>query len=250
MPRLMRVVHVDTTDKSKRSESRRRPLIRFLTRTTVFWLAATMVGLALSSRVSLGDFSVSDLHLGKCFLYYALLLGVAAIPGFANYWRNASAHEKRFIGVITFCLLVGQTAGESRKLFPFVEWDMYSQVIPNEPTMVVQYVGVTEKGDRVLLNPAQIVPALGRGTLRITNGMQNLVRGALSAEGNEEQQKDYRWRMQESLGAIQRLYNKKWPHSPITDVEVYLSYVDPRAPMSPRPRSRGYSTNNATITTQ
>jgi len=218
---------------------------RFLIRVTAFWLAATFVGLLISSRVTYCDFRFSDLHLGKCLLYYALIVGIALLPGIANYWRQAPAAERRFIAVITFCLLVGQTAGENRKLFPFVEWDMYTQVIPDEPAMVVEYVGVTASGQRILLNPSQIVPALGRGSLRINNGMKNLVRGALSSEGTEEQQNDFRWRMHESLSALKRLHNRKSPSTPITDIEVYLSHVDPRTPLNgldTLPRSKQYST--------
>lgn len=223
---------------------------RLLFRITIFWIAATTVGLVLSSRITLRAFRFSDLHLGKSVLYYALVLGVALIPGIAMYWWQATTAERRFIGVMVFLLLVGQTAGESRKLFPFVEWDMYSQVIPHEPAMVVEYVGVTEDNQRIVLTPSHIVPSLGRGTLRIGNGMRNLVRGALSSDGTEEQRNAYRWRMHESLSALKRLHNQKTPSSPIKDIEVYLSHVDPRAPASPLPRSQRYSTDNSTSSTQ
>lgn len=208
---------------------------------TIFWAAATLVGLLLSNRVSHSAFNFADLQLGKCFSYYALMCGVALLPGIANYWREASTAERRFIGVMLFCLLVGQTAGESRKLFPFVEWDMYSQVIPSEPAMVVEYVGVTDNNERIALNPSHVVPALGRGTLRISNGMQNLVHGATSPEFSDEQREDYRWRMDESLSALQRLYNRKTPNSPLKKIEVYVSHVDPRSPENPLPRSKRYT---------
>jgi len=238
-------MHTPTENSSSSSGSNRRSLV---VRSLVLWLIATVAGVLLAHGFSLGLIaSWASLSWHKSLLYGLLLSGIAALPVVARYWRDTSPSEKTFAAGLIFCVLVGQTAGQSRSLFPFVEWSMFSHSSDLEKLLLIEYVGVTEQESRVRLRPGQIFPALGGGTLRYQNGLDLMVKGALTPAGGEMQH-EFLTRMEASLAAMKRQYNRHHTEQPLTGIEVYLSGFRAETRVEPGPRKLAYSTAGPEIT--
>jgi len=192
----------------------------------------------LAGKLVPATFDLASLNVGKSFLYLLLLVGLTLVPAIRNYWKTSHASESFFLSAVILFLMVGQTAGQSRKTFPFVEWNMYNKPAAQEDVVIIEYVGVRANGDQQVLAPGQVFPALGRGTLRLQNLLDLLVKGGMTrAEGKAKQ--EFLNRLDETLLAMVSEYNRRFPQQSIVDIEVHLSHVD--IPLQTRKLSRSAS---------
>lgn len=240
----VRHVFQRTTFVNDSQSTKRTPLWR---KAIWLWLIATVVGWIVSGRLVPSEFSFAELNIGKSLLYLGLLTGLAIVPALNRYWKQTHPSESFFLAAFLLFLMIGQSAGESRKTFPFVEWNMYNKPAQQNDVVIIEYVGVRADGSQQVLTPGQVFPALGRGTLRFQNLLDLLVKGGLTrAEG--EAKTEFLNRLDATLLAMMDEYNRRFPEQALVDVEVHLSNVDLPLGSSELHRTVSYSRKQRTAT--
>jgi len=121
----------------------------------------------------------ADLRVHR-YLFRPLLIGLPFVLALLvwAFWRGpALRHVRTFVralpvsqrvtlAALALLLLAGQAADDKRSLFPFARWGMYGHAYePDRMTMYDLY-GVTETGERVLINIGRTLPSIQRGAPR------------------------------------------------------------------------------------
>ncbi len=110
----------------------------------------------------------------------AIATAICANPIFRQWFRDLSSKSQlSLIGLIAL-IVAGHFARSSNVTFPFVTWDMYTEVATPSTLNRVELEGVTEDGESISINPSRLFPSLGFGTLRIHNLLHSICTRAMS----------------------------------------------------------------------
>jgi len=194
---------------------------RLRTRAASWAARSWMTALAAAALLTLGRRSAMQLLQPEFLLYLAILLGVAMLPAVRRFVSSLPKQHRWGYGLLLTVLLTGQMAGEDRGLFPLVRWDMYSRPLDPQRIVIPRYVGVTAKGQRVLLNPSTLFPSVGSGTLRLHNRMELLAKAVINpARGPHAAEIEAR--LQSMLHALATKHNHSAPAGQgVTSVELW-----------------------------
>jgi hypothetical protein len=86
--------------------------------------------------------------------------------GFRMFLRDLPTPHRALLGLLVVLLLAGQALDDKRALFPFARWSMYGRAYEPERMTMYDLYGVTESGERVLINIGRALPSIQRGAPR------------------------------------------------------------------------------------
>ena len=179
----------------------------------IFLLWLVFTGFAL---VGLQNPKAMFVH-STTFLF--LTLGFANLKPFRTLVSPLSKVYKLILLGLILLLFYSQLTNRNHKLFPFVDWTMYSRHVRTPEISYYEYEGVTTGGRTFLLNPTELFPSLKHG--RIQAKLRELAKKAVMSENSENQPKIY-----SLLTAIGNMYNLRNPDDPVHSIKVYRRTFD------------------------
>ncbi|MFT4175546.1 MAG: hypothetical protein QM627_02715 [Luteolibacter sp.] len=125
----------------------------------------------------------------------ALLVGVSRIGIVRSFFADMSGFQRCVASGLVVVLMVGQLKDESRKIFPFVSWTMYSKQT-GKATKVYAFRAICEDGACVQLS-TNLFPS---NTLNVARKLKSLVDARVKASGKKREKIDEQIRLlEESL---------------------------------------------------
>lgn len=101
-----------------------------------------------------------------------------------RHWLSEiGAVNRNAIIALLALLVIGQAMNESRKLFPFVRWGMYTEIYDDEKVLIGKFQALHANGEYSWVNPTVYYPSLARNNHdRVQYIMTQLRDGELSPQ--------------------------------------------------------------------
>lgn len=231
-----------------KSEQSAYPSGKFLFRVIVYFLFILAV-ITLLDRIIWADI-VDDILEG--LLCLAVAFFVASRKPFQRFFLNLPRPHKIILLVFFSFMVIGQLIDLPRRTFPFISWTMYGRAQGANEVYSYSYRGITQQGEVVSVNPVVLFPTLshGRMALALEKRIDNLLHAKeVNVDSRMTQRPggvkgivfDFRMGMlpkpagdlrrqekelTEFLITIGRMYNQKFPHSPLEAIEVIQTKRD------------------------
>jgi len=114
-----------------------------------------------------------------------VISGLTAVPVWARYVTGLNPVRRLFLMIMVGLLFLGQFAHRDLRLFPFINWAMYSGGTPGDAVTHERIFAILDDDSRILINPERLFPSLGMGTHRLANAISQRLNQALVEKDQE-----------------------------------------------------------------
>jgi len=197
-------------------------------RITLLWLACYVAALLFDPH----RWVISWRGLTESIFWLAIL----SLPAFTRqvpaFLADLPRGHRRLLAVTLAAVLFGQLAGrEPERTFPLVSWRMFSARRALQILTFFEYVGDTDDGKPITLNPPRLFPSINHTVMM---GLANLADEVGPQSTVDEQATGDPQRLSSALRAIGRMHNRLNPTVPIRRVSLVRCTLDARAPAADR----------------
>jgi hypothetical protein len=198
-----------------------------LKRITLLWFACYVAALLVDRH----GWVISWRGVTESVLWLVILSVAAFTRPVPAFLQGLPRRHRRFLAAVLAAVLFGQFAGrEPERTFPLVSWRMFSSRRALQNLTFFDYVGDTDDGQQITLNPPRLFPSVNH---TIMMGLANLAEKVADEPTPGDSQ-----RLSSALRAIGRMHNRLNPTVLVRSVSLVRCTLDARAPAGHRDGQR------------
>ena len=146
----------------------------------------------------------------------AIIVAIVFCHSTARNWLTKTKPFHRNLGITLIALMfAGQALNESRKMFPFVRWAMYTEIYDDPVVTNGKFRALHADGQMTWVNPTRHYPSLSRNNHdRVDLAISKIQKGELSKYVSQL--------FDEYMSALGTRHSQSYPGNPVVEIQALL----------------------------